>query len=613
MANNSLTNFLGMTPRFEHHLLQNTAAYSAIDVDTWSGGLVPFRRDSLVQIVDKEYKDLYLYRDDTRQQWLLFDSKVDIVRSPQQGDVGSVCYLTGIQNLKVFDSSTLGVNDKTITLTNSYDAGIPVPATPTLTRISSTNTGASSKTVSYLITYMRQWSSGRQDYGPASLPAATSAGLTYIDVDASNIGQISNIVKSPNVTYDHTNWVIIYRSVIGTEDAIWQEVVRFATDGSVALPSSVTAASNKYTFKDTIADTALGSVLTSENYTMPAGLQGITTLHNGILAAFVKNILYFSVPWIGHAWPEDYSLPLDFDIVGLGSFGNTLVVCTVSNTYMCVVSDPANVILTPLQEAQSCVSKDSIVSLRDSVVYASTYGLIQVSANGATNITEGIIGPVRWGDYNAPSIYAACYEGNYLFYFTNNDLEYTGALVNLADISYGLLGFSTKPVALWHDDVSSNVYVLYTNYQTGRTGIYKFGASYSRGKVFTWISKKFLNNQGLTTLSTFKLNFYPEYTLIKVEPFVYTYSQGCLNAPIVNVFSVNGDANTWPYIVATYGAQQCNITVYGDDAEWTTFIVDSNDFVRIPAGRRFDSWYCKITSTVPIMRVQFATSAMELE
>ena len=79
------------------------------------------------------------------------------------------------------------------------------------------------------------------------------------------------------------------------------------------------------------------------------------------------------------------------------------------------------------------------------------------------------------------------------------------------------------------------------------------------------------------------------------------------------MFPINGDANTGKYWANKLNRQWCILDFYADDKIRKTLNVYDSNPVRLPAGFRADSFYVDITSTMPISRVQLATSFGELE
>ena len=808
----SLSGFLGMFPRYQAYLIKDSASQTAIDVHTLSGGLEAFRQDSVVLKTDSLYKDVYRYVHDDINTWLFFDKHVNIVRSAVIDDLNNQTYITGYDDLRVFDSNTL-VNDvtlsttKTITPSNSYKAGLSRPARPiidttkdfvtttvyeaipyfnittayasasssattlnvakptvnkwlasissgapltltitdiisgavekvsctavsksntnydqltinraqggttaitinpgstvmagtnlvkvvkptgkawptdittvntlrvtlttadgkkeiakctdidttnasydvlTLSRAFETTTASDSETEfsstalplavgdavkeltekvvasrTYAIAYVREWDSGKIDLGPISDPGRTEDRLTYVDVVDGQKVVVSDMVANPTAD-EHANYIQIYRSAVASASSVtnatasWREVIKFSTKAGAVLPSGVTYdnVTKKFTFTDSVLDENLGDVPTNVDWTCPDNLQGIVSLRNGVFAAYSNNTIYFSVAYQGHAWPEAYAIPLDYKIVGLGCFGNTLVICTTANTMLCSVSNPESVILVPLQEACACVSSQSIVSMQEAVVFATDFGLVKITNNGITRSTTSILSERAWRRMVPSTIRACVWNGQYLMFFDTTELSYSGCVMDLTDLSTGIFGLSQKISCIRKDDYSSDVYIQYVHPILRKPCIFTFATSSSLKRIYRWVSKKFLNNVGLFNLACGKVNFYDDSTYIENKTFVFQKESGAFNSSYVNKFSLAGDASTNEYVQQVFNKKWCKFTLYLNDREYSTVYAKDNVPFRLPAGKRGDSFYVEIVSTEPIARVQVASSIGELE
>lgn len=612
----SLTNFKGMFPRYQPYLIPDTASQLVVDGNVVSGGLEALRQDRPVLKLSTLPKDFYKYVSKKGAQWLYFDSPVDLCRTAVIDDVTNQMFITGVDSeLRTFDSNTVALTDTTIDTTNSYKAGISAPATPTLSKVTS-GSSSTKETFSYLIAYARYWDDSEKiDLGPASNPARTSDNKTYIDVDAGKQAVISGIKKNPD-TDEHCDRVYIYRSsTTSSGTGQWRYVLDFSTTGG-AVPQGVTydAASQSYTFTDYFEEEDLGEIPENLDWSCPSGLKGIISLRNGVLAGFKDNTVYLSVAYQGHAWPTEYAIPLDFQIVGLGGFGNTLVICTEANTFMVVVNDPAATILIPLQEAKACVSKASIVSMSNAVLYATRYGIISVTSNGAKLVTGSFITEKEWQYYKPETIVAAPYQDKYVFFFDSDVVDYNGGLIDFSETTTtGILGMSQRVSAIFADDSSSSVYITYIHPVLLVPEIFALCESKAFKRIYRWRSKKFLNNDGLFTLSAGKINFYNDQTYLKTREYSALPSSNAFNSTVVNQFSIDGDASTNDKNIYDFTQEWCSIDLYVDDSIRKTLNVYTNVPFRLPAGFRGDSFYVDITSTEPIARVQLASSIGELE
>jgi len=129
----------------------------------------------------------------------------------------------------------------------------------------------------------------------------------------------------------------------------------------------------------------------------PSDLKGFETLPNGIAVGFKSNEIWFSEAYRPHAWPPNYVLTTEFPIVGIGTTGQMVVVCTEETPYVISGTNPATMAMLKINLTEPCLHRGSIVSTDTTVIYVSQNGLIQISQSGAgANITEGWVSRERW-------------------------------------------------------------------------------------------------------------------------------------------------------------------------------------------------------------------------
>lgn len=616
--------FLGMLPRYQAFVLPDNNAQLSIDANLVSGGLEALRMDMAIRKLPEVYGGIALYRRGRRynfpvdshennEQWLFFDKPVDLVPSPTIDDIGNMSFVTGLKEFRVFDADTLDYSHSTINENNSYLVGIPPSKQkPTLTLV---NGGEQTqRTHVYAIAFARTWKSGKIDLGKMSDPALNGQ-LTYIDLAPGKTAKITFKRPDDYVARGITD-VYIFRSAVTTTGTVsYRLVTEFPIYPNAPIPNDVTVdpATGTFTFTDNVTTLSLKETAVNQQWDAPPDdLEGVISLRNGILAGFKDKTVYISEPNMPHAWPIMYSLQTDYEIVGLGVFGNTLVVCTKGYTFMSVISDPARMILTPIQEASPCQSRRSIVNHDIGVLYASKHGIIFVTGNGAELVTKEIITDKEWQLYNPDTMRATKFQGRYAVFFDGDGYELNGLLVDFNEANIGFQGLSTYIDTSWYDDVTDTTYVVYKHPATNTPYLSKFAEGNIDRRVITWTSKQFFSKQGLFSPAAAKINFYDDSYVHTKETFNYIESFHAFNMGQVNLHSINGDANTNSRQVIDNIMRYLEFRLYiQDKLRYRGQILD-NLPVRLPAGYRGDSCYYSITSTYPIERVQVANSIMEL-
>jgi hypothetical protein len=170
------------------------------------------------------------------------------------------------------------------------------------------------------------------------------------------------------------------------------------------------------TFTDNFDSRLLFSSYQSDNYSPPpTGLEGIIAINDGMLAGFVGNLLYLTVPGEPHAWPEEYAITLEAPIVGLAAVLGNIVVLTESYPYLVAGSTPAVMSVSRLDTLYPCLSRRSIVNMNYGVVYATHEGLAVFSGSSGTQlITRTMFNSDTWNTEIDPStIVATFYRDQY--------------------------------------------------------------------------------------------------------------------------------------------------------------------------------------------------------
>ena len=411
MTRIAITAFDGMMPRIHPELLPPTAAQQCANARIASGALEPWKSPSSVLTLTSasQVQTIYRYGDtvsnpDT-QYWFQFTTDVDVVKGPINGDTEEKTYWTdGTYPKKTKASLAIGAPPYP---SSNLKMGIPSPSYVTspytspsgyapVATVSGVATDPNSTPIDsiYVVTYVSSW-------GEESSPSLPSNQVTW------RVGQtvtvtLPGVLSGP---YDVTN-VRIYRSATGNSRTAFQ----FLTTKTVASA----------THADTALNSALGEVIPSFDWDMPPDdLEGLTSMGNGIMAAFFESTLCFSEPYVPYAWPAKYQLSTDAPIVGLGAFGQSLFVGTTRGIYIVSGVDPAGMTMEKLPLSQTCLSKRSIVPMLGGVVFASPDGLFLISPAGSQNLTESILTREEWQAYEPSTIRAWEIDGRYYAFYDN--------------------------------------------------------------------------------------------------------------------------------------------------------------------------------------------------
>lgn len=237
----------------------------------------------------------------------------------------------------------------------------------------------------YVFTYVTEFG----EEGPPSPPSnIIDVPMTAASVEV----QMSGVTQSyadEGGDRAYVNRIRIYRTASG-------ERARYLFVAETSAPGAMEGNWSKTVTEDVPA-LDLGEPLASEQwYPPPVGMKGIHLMPNGFLVGWKGNTLYFSEPYLPHAWNPDYKRTIDNDILNVESFGNTLVIGTEGRPYLATGTDPASMSIRKLPAFAPLANPKAMVDAGTGVLYPSESGLYLVSASGAQNITEQHFDKKTW-------------------------------------------------------------------------------------------------------------------------------------------------------------------------------------------------------------------------
>jgi len=234
---------------------------------------------------------------------------------------------------------------------------------------------------------------------------------------------------------------------------------------------------------DNVAADALGEEIPTLYWAQPPeDLAGLTNLPNGMMAGFVGRDVYFAEPYRPHAWPETYIQTVDYPVVGLGRMDTTLAVLTTGVPYLMQGSHPDSVAVVKSDLEQACVSKRSIVSFGNAVIYAAPDGLMMLSSGGSSIITENLFSYKQWQQYFAPESIHAYAQNNQYIGFYDNGVTRGGFIFDVTSRQFIL--HDIYATAGYRDLQRDKLFLAFEN----RSLKTWFEGS---SKAYTWQSKKF--------------------------------------------------------------------------------------------------------------------------
>lgn len=622
--------FSGIAPRIAPRLLSATLAQEALDVKLWSGELRPHYADEILQYIPSNIQSIYRYKwKNKTYNWLMWPTDTKVAKGPVYDDENNRIYFMNPDGFFVTDSSLLEDRDYTNGLgengTPYYTAGIPRVGYGIMS-VSGTGSG-DIEARSYIVCYVRQWPDGTIDVGKSSEPYATSWDANArrtIDVRPGQTVKVSvGNISDTDSAKTGVNKVYIYRSeVTSSGQALYSYVDQFDINPSHVTnnPNATWNTGGWYEYLDKKANTQLGEACPSIYWDPPVeGLKGLVSLQNGLFAAYKDSTVYVSDWNAPHAWPYEHTVTIDYPIVGLGSFGNTIVVCTEAAPVLIVVQDPTNPTIKAIQENCPCVSADSIVNTRNGVIFASQNGLVLINSTSPTFITEKLLTQDEWLPLHPESLKGAFLNNTYYGFFTNPtdtaagfifDLDsYTYSTAYNSIVSSGMVYTTQHAKVVYNDIEQSQLYVCYPLENGTQYSLCSFASDSRINKSFRWRSKVNVSPQGLFNLSAARVMMTSQSSQKENEHIWEGKLTGSsLAARVMDGEPINGWCKTNELELAD--ATVFNYYVDGE-LKYSREVKDSKPF-RLPSGFRGETIEVEVKSNAYIHSITLASSMGEL-
>jgi hypothetical protein len=449
-------------------------------------------------------------------------------------------------------------------------------------------------------TYVYTWVSAYGEEGPPSLPT-TYSGWS----DDPWVIRLT-VPGSSDTTNRNLSKVRIYRTVTGVGGVT---TYFFVTELDIATTSYIDTAPS--------TEVVANNVLQSYYYEAPpSDLEGFAMLPNGIIASWRRNEIWFCEPFLPHAWPSPYTIATEYPIVGMGVIGQSLIVCTTGSPYAVSGVNPSTMAMSRIAVNEPCMSRASIISTAQGVVYASPNGLAVAVPGSVSVVTRNLITKDLWLDevnyISVPTLRAALLNGSYYAWgsvrsggfqsdtfqtdsFAQTDYTgaYRGAIIDMNNPRIGWVSLTS----------STPVYNCFTDQVTGEVLIIKDGAVYwldlSKSRthqVYLWRSKIFE--------SVNKRN----YEAMRVW-FTGNSDAGTMARSMWDDKLYWSDSSSWTETPGSYGI----VRVYADGVlRFTRALSTSGEFLRLPSGFKAQYWEVEVEASINLVSIEMAMTAKDL-
>lgn len=465
MAVINIQEFKGMLPIIEAQRLPQEFAASSINASVAGPALAPMLDKTSTSLGAALYPTIHK----VGTTWEAFDDILNIAKAQITNTVNRFFY-TGDGFPKQTDEDLLEESPPYVRL------GVVPPTTELTVGLEGTAGSAIQASVSYIYTRVCKWADGTEEESEPSSPTVV------LDVYDDQYVELTGFAAGSGNNNDVTHFRI-YRLSSSESTSQFQYL------------AEITAATTQYDDRDG-TNYALGFVTAEVCETTgwsppPDTLSGLIQYSNGLLAGFVANKIYVSEPFVPYAWPEENTLTVDYDIVGLAAFGSQLIVCTEAYPYVITGVDPQSFTQTILPFMEPCVSARGIVSTPYGVIYPTPAGLFLITGTDGRNILEGIYSKYQWAALTPANLIGVYKDGFYVGIFKDTNYAIFINVVNPAE--HGVLrreiattSYLAKGVAVDPDDNAIQVIGYY-----GGTS-YRFAQEKSTSlATYIWQSKIF--------------------------------------------------------------------------------------------------------------------------
>jgi hypothetical protein len=580
MTTLKLIGFVGETPKIIPRLLGDMASQMAYNVRLDDGGLTPIRKQRFEHqfgsVPPGGHKTIYK----NGSNWLGWAGDVYAVPGPVADDR---LYITGDGAPQML---VAGV---------TYPLAMPLPAAALTPTLSGTATpGAQGTTRIYVYTWVTA-------FGEESEPSPASADIFWTPGQTVTLSGFASTPAGRNITLQR-----IYRAQTGKTGT---QLYFIAERGA--------SASN---FVDTVSPELLQEALPSANWNAPDdAMTGLIALPNGMMAAILGKQLCFCEPYRPHAWPEAYRLTMDYDLVGLGAFGSSIVVTTTGKPYIVSGTAPENMVSEKLEQNLPCINARGIVDLGYAVAYPSPDGLVQVTSSGAAVISTRLFSRDDWLQLNPAAMSASQYNGRYITtynYSDANSVEYHGLfIIDLTGEQAFLIRSTAFPSAQYHEIGSGNLYQAID----GR--VFQWDDPTQPSELLSWKSKPFVlpkpTNFGAILVEADNDLSVDQVAAIQAEIdrvkaanavlLAQPSIGGELGGAALNVYPINGDQLQ---VVPTL-SRKVSINVYADK-KLVASVGTVNKMARLPSGFLAQMWEVEVASDRAITQITLAGTGAEL-
>lgn len=608
MARIRLEDFGGMIPRRSDRLIPDNASSLARNTKLLTGEARGFRVPELIAdfsalpyTIMKAYRVLDPPNPDA---WLTFSSRdVDVVRSMILNDSFDRHYWTGGGLRPLYNTRARIVNGD-----SPWYLGVPQP-TPAPTCVVNTPGTGPDEVRAYLYTFVSAYGEESRPSDPTliTVPGGSSVDLSNISItvpDAAN----RNIVKRK-----------VYRTVVGNASTSYFYVGE--------INDMITT-----TFTDNLSDDAisLNNILESTFWEPPPDdLEGWVVMPNGYLIGWKGRTICFSEPYHPHAWPVEYQVSTEFEVVGMVVWGTAVVIGTKSQPYLGQGVTPQSFTMQKMDAVEPCLSRHGMVATVAGAYYPSLNGLVLVNAGGISVITTDVLTKEEWAAYNPGNIFAAALGLQYIAFNADN----FGFIFNPTEPKTKLVEIDAfdKVNNVQTDKYTGNVYLIRAD------RLFDWDPEVTERLFWTWKSKEFHLPKPVN-FGAVKIKFLAQSEPVTIDTgnadYFQTFNDARISSPL-NTLGGHVLGGTQTVAVTDWGEAQNRTALGGSElyrvspistqpsvARFRAYAngtlvydnaITSEEIMRMPTGFKRDVWQFELACNSHVYSVQIAETGKELD
>ena len=248
----------------------------------------------------------------------------------------------------------------------------------------------------------------------------------------------------------------LYRANAGSESAAFQFVIQ------QDISDTEMYVDDKRAFE-------LGEALPSLGWTPPPDddatlspegpLQGLVSMPGGILAGHTKRSIHFCVPGLPHAWPVEFRVTIERDIVALAPVPGGLAVLTDGRPYLINGTEPGALAPTRIEFPQGCLSARSVVDMGDYSFYCAPDGLARIDGAGARLVSRAYLSPDQWmNTFQGQHLQGFYWEGAAVYLPDDNSAQGMGFIYDTE--TDGFVFLTAECGGGWADPKDGSLYLI---------------------------------------------------------------------------------------------------------------------------------------------------------